>query len=82
MILTKKEYFDFVCILYGWGLKRFYFYSIIEIVYLGYLVTSAADEGSFSSAPGLKTWHRSRMGDDRFSNLAVSVTSRDQTVSL
>ena len=64
MILTKKEYFDFVCILYG------------------YLVNTAADEGLFLSTRRLKTWHRSRMGDDRFSNLAVSVTSGDQTVSL
>ena len=52
------------------------------MVILGYLVTNAADEGSFSSAPRLKTWHRSRMDDDRFSNLALSVTSGDHTASL
>ena len=33
--------------------------------------TSAAGERSFSSARRLKTWLRSRMGDERFSNLAV-----------
>ena len=81
MILTK-EYFDFVCILYGWGLWRFYFYSKIEIVILGYLVSSTAHEGLFSSAPRLKMWYLSRMGDDRFCNLAVSVTSGDHTASL
>lgn len=46
-------------------------------VILGYLETSATYEGLFSSARRLKTWHRSRMGDDRFSNLAVSVTIGD-----
>ena len=33
--------------------------------------TSAAGERSFSSARRLKTWLRSRMGDERFSNLAM-----------
>ena len=33
--------------------------------------TSAAGERSFSSARRLKTWLRSRMGGERFSNLAV-----------
>ena len=35
------------------------------------LATSAAGELSFSFARRLGTWHRSRMGDERFSNLAV-----------
>ena len=64
------------------GSSVFTFFSIIEKVSLGYSITSAADKGSFSFTRRLKTWHRSRMGDDRFSNLAVSVTSGDQTVSL
>ncbi|CAH3140884.1 unnamed protein product, partial [Porites evermanni] len=34
-------------------------------------VTSAAGERSFSSARRLRTWLRSRMGDERFSNLAM-----------
>ena len=33
--------------------------------------TITAGEGSLSSARRLKTWVRSRMGDERFSNLTV-----------
>ena len=44
--------------------------------------TSAAGERSFSSARRLKTWLRSRMGDERFSNLAVLNGHKQRTDSV
>ncbi len=44
--------------------------------------TSAAGECSFSSARRLKTWLRSRMGDDRFTNLAVLNGHKQRTDSV
>ena len=44
--------------------------------------TSAAGERSFSSARRLKTWLRSRMGDDRFSNLAARNGHKQRTDSV
>lgn len=44
--------------------------------------TSAAGERSFSSARRLKTWLRSRMGEERFSNLAVLNGHKQRTDSV
>ena len=44
--------------------------------------TSAAGERSFSSARRLKTWLRSRMSDDRFTNLAVLNGHKQRTDSV
>lgn len=44
--------------------------------------TSAAGEPSFSSARRLKTWLRSRMGGERFSNLAVLNGHKQRTDSV
>ena len=41
--------------------------------------TSAAGERSFSTARRLKTWLRSRMNQERFSNLTVLNTHKDRT---
>ena len=58
-------------------------YSILEIFILGYSVTSTADEGSFSSARRLKTWLRSRTGDERFSKRSrVGHKLRPDSVSI
>ena len=44
--------------------------------------TSAAGERSFSSARRMKTWLRSRMGEERFSNLAMLNDHKRRTDSV
>ena len=44
--------------------------------------TSAAGERSFSTARRLKTWLRSRMNQERFSNLVVLNIHKERTDSL
>ena len=44
--------------------------------------TSAAGARSFSTARRLKTWHRSRMNQERFSNLTVLNMHKQRTDGL
>ena len=46
------------------------------------LATSAAGERSFSTARRLKTWLRSRMNQERFSNLTVLNIHKERTDGL